>query len=50
MDVISLNVTLGAHHYDLRGAHEGDTKYVKAVRKEVKDWIYTWIKAFAPSR
>ncbi|CAI5447337.1 unnamed protein product [Caenorhabditis angaria] len=40
----SIILKTGAHHYDLRGAHELDTKEVKQVRIFEKNEIKKWIK------
>lgn len=34
----------GAHHYDLRGRHQLDTKWVKEARKLEKLYIKHWLK------
>lgn len=45
----SLNVLIvkeGAHHYDLRGDHVNDTKYVREIRDKEVEIIGKWLKEY----
>ena len=37
-----ITIEMGAHHYDLRGAHLQDTKYVIEARNREKEYFKKW--------
>lgn len=45
--MVSLIIEDGAHHYDLRGAHPNDTKYVIEARRIEKLHISRWVTGFS---